>query len=103
MPDDDDGVRHWIVEPPAPGDISLRLALGDGAHLTAEQETALVALVQSLEADDAEVTGHSPTGCGNHSRCPELMCEPLCEQVRCNLSNVGQSWNVMGTFGSTPA
>jgi hypothetical protein len=98
----DEQARHWVVEPPAPGEISLHIALGDGVQLTPEQETALVELVRSLETDDAEVVGHSPTGCTRLSRCPDLMCEPLCEQVRCSLSNVGQGWNVMGTFGSSP-
>lgn len=94
----DDDARRWVVEPPEPGEISLHMALGDGVQFTAEQETALVALVRTLEAGDAEVTGYE--GCKNLSRCPTLVCGPLCENVRCNLSNLSQGWNVMGTFGT---
>src|SRR5438045_9054473 len=70
MPEDDEG-RQWIVEPPGQRQVSLHVAVGEGTELTGEQQAALAALLQSLEASDPEVTGHG-------SRCPTYHPCSLC-------------------------
>ena len=58
MADENEAGRRWVVEPPvASGEISLYMAVGDGADLNDEQQAALSALLRSLEAADAEVVG----------------------------------------------
>ena len=111
MPDENEG-RQWIVEPPpAPGEVSLYMACGEGVELTHDQEAALSDLLRSLEVDDPEVIGHkecpSRAGCSEFSVCwPGLTCGKVsCGGLMCNLS--GQkasaaagpgSWNLMGSF-----
>jgi hypothetical protein len=103
--DEDRGARQWIVEPPpAAGEVSIYVALGDGAELTAEQEVALGALLRALEVIDTEVVGHAAcTG--------QTECELKCKTVRCSLDCApmtvkkvadapGTSWSLMGSFGS---
>ena len=41
MADDSDDVREWVVEPPAPGEVTLFMATGDGVELTDEQQAAI--------------------------------------------------------------
>ncbi len=107
MPDETEGGRQWIVEPPpAPGEVSLYLAVGDGADLTAEQEAALSALLRSLESGDAEVVGHSKN-CTRLSECLDLKCSKMtCNPLQCSsllrvAASTGasaQGWNLMGSF-----
>ena len=97
------GERQWIVEPPEPGEVSVHLAFGEGVQLTKEQETAVGALLRSLEAVDAEVTGLAK--CPKQAVCDSLTCDPVnCTSLKCgtlksSLQITAGSWNIMGTFG----
>ncbi len=107
MPDENQAERRWIVEPPpAAGEVSLYLALGDDVDLTDEQQAALGALLRSLEAHDAEVTGLD-------SSCPKddiTWCQPLqCSRVVCGTlvcwplskalgATASSGWSLMGSF-----
>jgi hypothetical protein len=65
-------------------EVSLYLAVGDGADLTAEQEAALSALLRSLESGDAEVVGHSKN-CTRLSECLDLKCSKMtCNPLQCS-------------------
>ncbi len=100
------GERRWIVEPPpAAGEVSLYLAVGEGVELTAEQEAALSELMRTLETSDAEVTGHA--ACTNKGGCGIYDCDRLgCTKVRCGALASGTSavaggaWSLMGTFST---
>ncbi len=99
------GERQWIVEPPGVGEISLHMAFGDGVQLTKEQEAALGQLISSLEAVDAEVTGHAkPDPCT--SNCVKLQCNNLnsCSGLKCGTLGTkvaaGGGFGLMGTFGT---
>ena len=98
------GERRWVVEPPGPGEVSLHLAVGDGVILTPEQETALTELLRSLEAADAEVTGHAAGT--KQGGCNIYDCDRLsCTKVRCGAlagltSAAGGGWSLMGRFSS---
>ena len=113
MPEDDHGERRWIVEPPpSAGEVSLYLACGEAVDLNAEQEAALSALLHSLEARDAEVTGYNTPecpsyggGCGDISECQPLKCGKVnCSLICVTLNKVSASasttpgWNLMGSF-----
>jgi hypothetical protein len=98
------GERQWIVEPPGPGEVSLHMAFGQGVQLTEEQEAAVGELLRTLEAVDAEVTGHELAGkCPKQSTCGTLTCKPVDCTLKCGtltaaVSGGGTSWNLMGTF-----
>jgi hypothetical protein len=107
--DEDEATRHWIVEPPpAPGEVSLYVAFGDGVELTQEQQVALNGLLRSLESRDLEVVGHD--GCYmNQLSCTGLSCTKVsCSWLDCNkmgqkvantaAANAG-SWALLGSFG----
>lgn len=101
MPDEAEGGREWIVEPPEPGEVSLHMALGEGVELTDEQEAALGQLLRTLETRDPEVTGHAaldasckPLKCGGVD-CKDLDCSPLSASLT---GNVAQPWSIMGSF-----
>jgi hypothetical protein len=108
MADEGQSSRQWIVEPPpGPGEVSLYMAAGEGVDLTAEQEAALGALIQSLEAGDPEVTGHTDSCPDNLSSCNPLKCPSVtCGKLVCrNLTHVSAAglpssgtWGVMGSF-----
>jgi len=108
MPADDEGGRRWVVEPPpTSGEVALYVACGEGFELTDEQQAALGALLQSLEAADAEVTGHTPILCPPEARC-NLACPKVhCDALTCTLNKVAAAaaaapsgWNLMGSFGA---
>ncbi len=108
MSDSDDEDRTWIVEPPAPGQISLYLAFGNEVQLTSEQEEALNGLIHALETADAEVTGFAPK-CPKQGTCAKLTCTPVnCPNLSCGVFStttkfeIGGGWNLMGTFGDVP-
>jgi hypothetical protein len=94
-----EGDRQWIVEP-APGQVALHLAFGDGVQLTKEQEAAVGELLRTLEAGDPEVTGHALRG----GTCTKLSCHPVncdlkCGTLKAVTAGGGGSWSLMGTFG----
>src|SRR5256885_2140021 len=104
MPDEEEGARRWIVEPPGPGEVAFHLSIGEGVELTEEQEQALSDFVKSLETSDAEVTGHGKTGpcawkCTDHSckpvKCATLICDGLTSELT---ASAGGSWSLMGSF-----
>ena len=95
MPDEGQPERQWIVEPPGPGEISLHMALGEGVELTEEQESAVRALVNSLESRDPEVTGHAIAECLRLHQCGAFT---LCPKE----AAAADHWNIMGTFGTRP-
>jgi hypothetical protein len=112
MPDEDEGGRSWIVEPPPTTDeITLYVAMGDGVELTSEQEEALGALLRSLESGDSEVAGFDIK-----DPCPGLACklksciELSCGKVNCSKLTCGKltkaaqagsaGWNLSASFGS---
>jgi hypothetical protein len=97
MPDESDDAREWVVEPPAPGEVTLFMAAGDGVELTDEQQAAISALVESLEASDAEVAGHAA--------CPSLICRLECTLKSCDVltkpvsSAATGGFTLMASFG----
>jgi hypothetical protein len=97
------GERQWIVEPPGPGEVSLHMAFGDDVQLTPEQEEALGELLRTLEAGDAEVSGHAnakpcPTNC-TKLECGNVVCTGLgCGTLEIKVAGIGMT--LMGTFGS---
>jgi len=97
---ENESTRQWIVEPPGPGEVSLHMAFGEGVQLTKEQEAAVSELLRSLEAVDAEVTGHAK--CTQQSTCTKLTCDPVVCNLKCGtLSGLAQTaggWNLMGSF-----
>ena len=112
MPDENEGRRQWIVEPPpASGEVSLYVSGGEGVELTVEQEAALGALLRALELGDPEVAGFTGN-CPNDLFCsPQSGCWGLsCGKVNCSLtchplnkkaaasSSPSSSWDLMGTF-----
>jgi hypothetical protein len=110
MPDESESERQWVVEPPpGQGEISLYMACGEGVELTAEQESALSALLLTLEDSDAEVVGHSkncpelsicnPLSCGKVGCWPGLQCNTLTRSAAVSAS---QGWSLLGSFGSPP-
>ncbi len=107
MPDENEAGRRWVVEPPmASGEISLYMAVGDGAELNEEQQAALSALLRSLEAADAEVVGLTSPRCpSDSSTCKGLTCGKVsCGALACELTRgiaavaPSASWSLMGTF-----
>ena len=111
MPEDDDGGRQWIVEPPGPGEISLHLAVGEGTALSNEQEAAVGALLRSLEARDPEVSGFAPgcpqygtEHCTSWTRCGLSCTSVRCSELLCTLtgrlgaSGSTEPWNLMGSI-----
>lgn len=108
--DEERDERRWIVEPPDPGEVRLRIAVGDGAELTREQEAALKRLIRSLEAGDAEVVGFGLSydcqtfhGSCTQVNCPTLSCGVLtCTLTRkASLSGGGSgagAWDLLGSF-----
>ena len=106
MADENQGERRWVVEPPAPGEISFHMSFGEGVELTVEQEAALTDLMRVLESADAEVTGHS---CSKFSSCTGKSCKPVkcstfvCHDLTANLTGTSATWSIMGSFGTPPA
>jgi hypothetical protein len=98
---ENEGERQWIVAPPGRGEIALRIALGDGAHLTEDQEAALGALLESLETADAEVSGLA--SCTKNNTCTKLECSLAdCTGLRCGTLEtklMGGGMTLMGSFG----
>jgi hypothetical protein len=68
----------WLLEPPAPGEVHLHIAIGEGTELTPEVQAALSQLVGAVYQED--VAGFA-AGC--FPRCPDLagcsdfLCVPL--------------------------
>ena len=105
MAEQDPEARRWVVEPPGPGEVSLHFVAGEGVELTAEQETALGSLLESLEANDPEVTGHAGGCPALVVRCPSLGCSGVsCGALRCGTLGSGTctreaaSWSLGGSF-----
>jgi hypothetical protein len=101
MPDDDS--RAWIVAPPAMGEVSLYLELGEGAELTREQEAALSAFILRLEHRESEVAGFD-SSCHPLSGCDELKCgKVICGVLVCD--HLGKAvarsggMTIFGSFG----
>ena len=112
MSDETDAGRRWVVEPPVgSGEISLYMAVGDGAELTEEQQAALSALLLALETADAEVVGLTSPNCpADASSCIHLKCGKVsCGMLACQITRVsaatgsGQGWSLMGSFPQTSA
>jgi len=100
---DDQGGRRWLVDPPVgPGEIAIHIVGSDGTGLTAEQEAALGALLQTLEAADPEVVGHGK-GCPKLNICLDLSCTKVTCSLQCSglamkdMGAMGQ-WTVAGSF-----
>ncbi len=99
---EDQNERRWVVEPAQPGEVSLHMAFGENVRLTEEQEAAIAALLRTLEAVDAEVTGLAK--CSRQGSCTKLTCDPVSCNLKCGTlkaaitqSSAG-SWNLMGNF-----
>jgi hypothetical protein len=103
---ENEGERRWVVEPPAPGEVSFHMAFGEGVDLTEEQEAALSELMRTLETNDAEVTGLAAnTKCSAYSTCTDKSCKPVrcstfvCHGLTAQISAAGGgAWNLMGSF-----
>jgi hypothetical protein len=97
--------RRWVVEPPGPGRVTLRIGVGEGVELSAAQEAALDALLESLAATDAEVAGFAG-GCTALHPCTLDCPKATCNALRCSFlaapgpGAAGASWSLGGTFGS---
>jgi hypothetical protein len=100
MPDDDS--RAWVIAPPATGEVSFSLELGEGAELTREQEEALSEFISCLEHREAEVAGYVCTplsGC-TRLRCGTVSCGVLiCDTLTKRVAPSG-GMTIVGTFGA---
>ena len=92
MPDEphDESESAWLLEPPVPGTVQIRVAVGSEAELSPEARAALEALMSSLE--ESEVSGFVMSGCGIHESCAPAYgkCRPFdawpCEwYVQCHI------------------
>ena len=103
---ENEGERRWVVEPPEPGEVALHIAVGEGVKLTPEQEAAVGELLRTLEAVDAEVTGHASGKCPKLSTCTKLTCDPVSCSLKCGtltatLTASTGTWNLMGSFNTS--
>lgn len=48
---------QWLTQPPAPGEVRLHVALGEGAQLSPEMHDALERLVRAVQAEQQDVQG----------------------------------------------
>jgi hypothetical protein len=85
--------REWVVEPPGAGEITLRIAVGEGVELTDEQEAALNELVHALEVGEAEVVGHAMTHDCTLTCAPKLECGGSLV-----VKATGSQFSMLGTF-----
>lgn len=92
-----DANSRWLLEPPAPGEVQLHIAVGEDAQLTPQLRAALDQLVTALYGD--EVTGYTTcypkcpdlTGCGDfsctdHFNCSVLSRQPCLIYQRCKIA-----------------
>jgi hypothetical protein len=79
---------QWLLSPPAPGEVQIHVAIGEGTELTPEIQQALERLVGAIHGQD--VTGHlfadsclpkcgDLSDCG-HYNCDLHNCRPLGQQ-----------------------
>jgi hypothetical protein len=71
---------HWLIEPPAPGEIQFYIATGNNIELTEEIQKALDQMLVSLQLEDLQdVEGYSSCfpKCFDLSKCPHFGCYPL--------------------------
>jgi hypothetical protein len=45
---------EWITQPPAPGEVRLHVAVGEGAQISQEVRDALEQLVRAVQAEQGE-------------------------------------------------
>jgi len=101
----------WVVgPPPAAGEISLFVAVGEGVELSPQQEDALGQLLGALEAADAEVVGLGSPACPKNvvTGCDPLSCSTvICKSLVCWKLNPKAAaasaggFTISGTFGLT--
>jgi hypothetical protein len=53
---------QWLAQPPAPGEVRLHVAFGQGARVTPEIKDALERLAQAVEGEHPEVQGYRKAG-----------------------------------------
>ena len=79
MPDDphDEFESRWLLEPPAPGTVHIKVAVGSEVELSPEARAALETLMSSLE--ESEVSGFVMSSCGVHETCAPAYgrCQPF--------------------------
>jgi hypothetical protein len=93
-----DGVR-WL-QPPAAGEVQVRIAVGEGAELTPQVQAALEQLMGTLQ--QADVAGFADTCapkcpmlsdcakffCGGYHDCVHLVRSPCVADVFCRIATV---------------
>jgi len=112
-----EGDRRWIVTPPGPEQIALRLDVGEDVELTAEQIVAveqLLAVLEAGEAEEAEVSGFAveikeikikATIPGAPPPPPPPSCTGIqctgmsCSGLTIKFGAMGGGWSLGGTFG----
>lgn len=48
---------RWLLEPPAPGEVHVHVAVGEGAQLTPEVREAIEQLLTRLHEAESDVSG----------------------------------------------
>jgi hypothetical protein len=99
MPGDTPDDTKWLVDPPAPNELRLKVDVGEGVELTSSVRDVLERLVLELASD--EVSGYADTDpdrppCGDLSRCTAFSCD----LGRClPLDRYPCAWNIGCTIG----
>jgi hypothetical protein len=87
MPDEADNRDDsgWLLEPPGPGEVQVRIEIGEGVELSPEARAALETLMNGLEEE--EVAGFAfslDAACSTYRICnPYGKCQPLTKSPTC--------------------
>jgi hypothetical protein len=91
---------RWLLQPPAAGEIQIRIAVGEGAELTPQVQAALEQFMGTLQ--QADVAGFADTcaprcpmlkecsgfGCTGYHNCTFLSSSPCVADVFCRIRTV---------------
>jgi hypothetical protein len=97
MTNQSSGESRWLIEPPAPGEVILQIAVGEGIKVTEETQQAIEALLKQILGGETEgyATGCYPkcadlqscTGywCSSLNNCKPLWSAPCLADVSCKI------------------
>jgi hypothetical protein len=76
--------RRWLVEPPASGEITFQMSMGDQAEVTPEVQAAFEQLVQALRGNDVQGFVYDPKCTTKNVTCsPNYACTVESQQPHC--------------------
>ena len=75
---------RWLLEPPAPGEVHLHVAVGEGAQLTPELQEALEQLLSRLHETEFEVSSYCRL-----ITCDSLATQPCWWRGTCKICRLG--------------